>query len=157
MRARALRAPVFVSSLSSKTGRCAPPYPSQLRCFSFDPQKYIKSMELGPPTSEAMKYEVPCPHPPIAASLILSAIFWGQNYVPVRRYALLFSGFSFLIQFLDLFFLLFSYFSSLLFIFSYLSLLILLFLSLLILLVGTVRHVTGNDKDYLRKIPRVVW
>ncbi len=21
----------------------------------------------------------------------------------------------------------------------------------------TVRHVTGNDKDYLRKIPRVVW
>ncbi len=22
---------------------------------------------------------------------------------------------------------------------------------------GTVRHVTGNDKDYLRLIPRVVW
>ncbi len=22
---------------------------------------------------------------------------------------------------------------------------------------GGVRHVTGNDKDYLRKIPRVVW
>ncbi len=22
---------------------------------------------------------------------------------------------------------------------------------------GLVRHVTGNDKDYLRKIPRVVW
>ncbi len=21
----------------------------------------------------------------------------------------------------------------------------------------SVRHVTGNDKDYLRKIPRVVW
>ncbi len=27
----------------------------------------------------------------------------------------------------------------------------------LIQLGGTVRHVTGNDKDYLRKIPRVVW
>ncbi len=24
-------------------------------------------------------------------------------------------------------------------------------------IVLTVRHVTGNDKDYLRKIPRVVW
>ena len=24
-------------------------------------------------------------------------------------------------------------------------------------IVSTVRHVTGNDKDYLRKIPRVVW
>jgi hypothetical protein len=23
--------------------------------------------------------------------------------------------------------------------------------------ITTVRHVTGNDKDYLRKIPRVVW
>ncbi len=95
-------------------------------------------MELGPPTSEAMKYKVPCPHPPITASLILPAIFWGQNYVPVRRYALIFFGFSFFIQFLDLFFLLFSYFSSLLFNFSYLSLLILLFLSLLILLAGTI-------------------
>jgi hypothetical protein len=34
--------------------RCAhPPRPSQLRCFLFDPQKYIKSVELGPPTSRA--------------------------------------------------------------------------------------------------------
>ncbi len=24
-------------------------------------------------------------------------------------------------------------------------------------IINTVRHVTGNDKDYLRKIPRVVW
>ncbi len=23
--------------------------------------------------------------------------------------------------------------------------------------INGVRHVTGNDKDYLRKIPRVVW
>ena len=27
--------------------------PSQLRCFSFDPKKFIKSVELGPPTSRA--------------------------------------------------------------------------------------------------------
>jgi hypothetical protein len=36
-------------------------------------------------TTEAVKYEVTCPpNPPIADSLILPAIFWGQNYVPVR-------------------------------------------------------------------------
>jgi hypothetical protein len=61
--------------------------------------------------------------PPAPASLILPAIFWGQNYVPVRPYALIFFGFSFFIKFLDLFFLLFSYFSSLLFNFPYPSLL----------------------------------
>jgi hypothetical protein len=27
----------------------------------------------------------------------------------------------------------------------------------LISVIPLVRHVTGNDKDYLRKIPRVVW
>ncbi len=43
MRARALLAPVFLSSLPPQTGRCAPPRPSQLRCFLFDLQKYIKS------------------------------------------------------------------------------------------------------------------
>ncbi len=32
VRARALRAPVFLGSLPSPTGRCAPPRPSQLRC-----------------------------------------------------------------------------------------------------------------------------
>jgi hypothetical protein len=78
MRDRALRAPVFLSSLQRKTGRCAPTPsgPSQLRCFLFDPQKYKKSIELGPPTSKAfffpvdhiqtaegMKNEVPCPRP----------------------------------------------------------------------------------------------
>ncbi len=38
------------------------------------------------------------PAPPIAASPILSAIFWGQN-VPVRPYALTFSIFLFVILF----------------------------------------------------------
>jgi hypothetical protein len=71
VRARALRAPVFLGSLPRPTGRCAPPpRPSQLRCFLFDPKKYLQSIELGPPTSrafffpkKAMKNEVPCPRP----------------------------------------------------------------------------------------------
>jgi hypothetical protein len=37
----------------------------------------------------------PAPRPPIAASLIIPSIFWGQNYVLVRPYALIFSGFLF--------------------------------------------------------------
>ncbi len=55
VRARALRAPVFLGSLPRQTGRCAPPPPRplQLRCFLFYPQKYIKSVKLGPPTSRA--------------------------------------------------------------------------------------------------------
>ncbi len=87
VRARALRAPVFLSSLPPQSGRCAPP-PSQLRCFLFDPQKYIKSIELGPPTSRAFFFpqrlwnkRSPALGPPIAASLILPAIFLGSNYV----------------------------------------------------------------------------
>ena len=56
--------------------RASPPRPSQLRCFLFDHQKHIKSIQLGQPTSkafftpldhmqtaEAMKYEVPWPRP----------------------------------------------------------------------------------------------
>ncbi len=35
VRARALRAPVFLSSLTQETGRYAPPRPSQLRYFLF--------------------------------------------------------------------------------------------------------------------------
>ncbi len=58
-----------------------------------------------------MKYEVPCP--PIAASLIITAIFWGQNYVPVRPYALIFSVFLFYS------FWIFSFSYSLLFLLSF--------------------------------------
>ncbi len=50
VRARALCAPVFFSSLPRQTGRCAP-FPAH-RSFAAS-QKYIKSIELGPPTSKA--------------------------------------------------------------------------------------------------------
>ncbi len=42
VRARALRAPVFLSSFP-KRGAAPPPRPSQLRCFLFDLQIYVKS------------------------------------------------------------------------------------------------------------------
>ncbi len=159
VRARALRAPVFLGSLPRQTGRCAPPLPAH-RSFLFDPQKYLQSIELGPPTSRTFffpldprGYEIWCPlppAPPIAASLILPAIFLGSNYVPMRPYALIFSFFFFFYSFwifsfcYSLLFLLSfsisSYSSLLILLFlslisSYSSLLILLFLSLLILLI----------------------
>jgi hypothetical protein len=105
----------------------------------------IQSIELGPPTSRAFFFPLDhrgCeiwgllpPAPPIAASLILPAIFWGQYYVPVRPYALTFFVFSFLYIVFDIFFLLFFSYFSLLFISFHSYLLILLFLSLLILLI----------------------
>ncbi len=121
------------------------------------PPKKIKSMELGPPgfpkikcfpsgsnlgrpcqgifsfnwISHAMKYKVLFPlAQPIAALLILPALFWDQNYVPVRPYALTFLVFSFFyIVFRSFLFVILL--SSL--ISSYSSVLILLFLSLLVL------------------------
>ncbi len=140
VRARALRAPVFLSSLPRQTGRCAPPLPAH-RSFAVSyltPKKYIKFIQLGPPTSRTFffppyrrGYEVPCPPvPPIAALLILQAIFWGQKYIPVRPYEQIFSVFLFF-SFWIVFFCV-----SLLFLSPFQFLLILLFLSLLILLVG---------------------
>ncbi len=78
MRGRALRAPVFLSSFPPPNGalRAPPPRTSQLRCFLFDPQKYIKS---------------PAPLPAHRSFADPSGnIFWGQKYIPVRPYALIF-------------------------------------------------------------------
>jgi hypothetical protein len=60
VRARALRTPVFFSSLPCQTGRCAPPprRPSQLCCYLFDPQKYIKSIEFGSPAWRAFFFQL---------------------------------------------------------------------------------------------------
>ncbi len=140
MHARALCAPVFFSLMLPQTGRCAPPPPwTSHCCFLFDPQKYIKSIELGPPTSklfsfhwttEAKKYEFPCPPPRSQLRWSFWQLFWGQIYLQVRPYApIFFPDFSFFLLFLDLSFWLFSSFHFLLFNFflffsSYPSLLI---------------------------------
>jgi hypothetical protein len=114
--------------LPRQTARCAPPLPAH-RSFAasyLTPKNILNLSNLGPPrqgpfsfhrNTEAMKYEVHLPPAsPITALLILPSIFWGQNYVPVSPYAIIFFGFSFL-YFSDLFFLLFSSLSSLLFTF----------------------------------------
>jgi hypothetical protein len=113
--------------IATQTGRCAPPpRPTQLRCFSFDPQKYIKSIELGPPTSkalffpldhmqteEAMKCEVTCPRPTHRSFADPSSNILGSKLCTGATIRPNFFGFSFLL-FLDLFFLLLSAFSYLL-------------------------------------------
>jgi hypothetical protein len=116
-----------------------PPRPSQLRCFLFYSQKYIKSVELWLPTlrafffpQEHIGYEILGPPAPCIAHRSFAnpsgnTVFWGQNYVPVPPYALIFVGFSFL---LDLFFLLFFSLSTLLFnIFLFFSSYLVLFFS----------------------------
>ncbi len=123
MRARALRAPVFLGLLTWKTGRCAPSPPLvAASLFLIQPPKiYVKYIELGPPTSrvfsfhwttEAMKEEVPCP-PPRPSQLRWSSrqYFWGHNYVSVRPHFLLFSFFNS--------FWIFSFYNSLLFLLSF--------------------------------------
>ena len=108
MRARALRAPVFLGSLPRQTGRCATPAHRSFADSYSTPKNIYNLSNLGRPrpgllsfqwNTEAMKYEVPSPAPPIAALLILPAIFWGQNYVPVRPYALIFPVFPFFYSF----------------------------------------------------------
>ncbi len=48
VRARVLRAPVFLGSLTWQTGRCAPPRPSQLHCFLFTLQNFPLGPNSGP-------------------------------------------------------------------------------------------------------------
>ncbi len=102
------------------------------------PQVHKKSIELGPPAWRAFQkinaflqaqtwashvkgfFLSTGPHrppaPPIAASLILPVMFWGQNYVLVRPY-----GLSFIVFFLFLYsFLIFSFCYSLLILLSFL-------------------------------------
>jgi hypothetical protein len=49
VRARALRAPVFLSSLTHKTGRCAPLPPIAATLLLIYPPKLSLRTELGPP------------------------------------------------------------------------------------------------------------
>jgi hypothetical protein len=116
VRARALRAPVFLGSLPRQMGSFAASYSTPKNIYNLSnlgrPRPGLLSFQW---TTEAMKYEVPSPGPLIAALLILPAIFLGSNYVAMRPYALIFS--VFFIVFGS--FLLFSSFSSLLFLFTF--------------------------------------
>ncbi len=145
MRTCALRAPVFLGSLQRQTGRCAPPpRPSQLRCFLFDPQKYLQSIELGPPTSRASffpmdhrGYEIWGPLPRTAhrsfadpSGQIFGVKLCSNATICPNFFVFFYSFWAFFCYSL-LFLISFS-------LSSYSSLLILLFLSLLILLVGAI-------------------
>jgi hypothetical protein len=117
----------------------APPHLPAHRSFAvsyFTPKNILNLSNLGRPrqgpfsfhrNTEAMKYEVHLPPAsPIAALLILPAIFWGQNYVPVPPYALIFFGFFFSIVFGSfLFIILFPFYSP----FQFLLILLFLFFS----------------------------
>ncbi len=93
---------------------------------------HVKGFFLSTGPQRLWNMRSPAPAPPIAALLILPAIFWGQNYVPVRPYAQIFVGFSFFIQFLDLSFCTYLLFLLSFLISSYSSLLILRLLILLL-------------------------
>jgi hypothetical protein len=120
------RAPLFLSSNANRALRSPSPRPTQLRCFSFDAQKYIKSIELGPPTSkafffpldhmqteEAIKCEVPRTRPADPSSNILGSKlrtgatirpnFFGFSFFWFWIFLFLFSAFSYLLFILFLF------------------------------------------------------
>jgi hypothetical protein len=137
VRARALRAPVFFSSLPHQTGRCAPHSAHRSFAAYYSTPKinkiyrtwgaHIQGFFSFHGTTEAMKYEVSCPcpiHHSFADPLgnILGSKCTGATIRPN------FFDFSFCISTLFLLSFLIS---------SYSSLLILLFLPLLILLIGT--------------------
>ncbi len=116
VRARALRAPVFLGSLPRQTGRCAPPSPpiaaSLLRIWPPKIHKiyptlaaHVKDFFLS-----TLPQRLWGPQPPVPP---LPAIFWGQKYIPVRPYALIFSVFLFFS------FWIFSFRYSLLFLLSF--------------------------------------
>ncbi len=118
-----------------------PPRPLQLRCFLFDPQKYIKSIELGPPTSRAFFFPLdhrgheiwgpPAPRPAHRSFADPAGNIFGVKIL--YRCALIFWVFLFSIVTIGsfLFVVLFFFFSP------FQLCLILLFFSLLILLVST--------------------
>jgi hypothetical protein len=107
-RARALRAPVFLGSFPRQTGRCAPPpWPITASLLLIRPTKiftiyrtwaaHVKGFFLSTGSQRLWNVRSPALAPPIAASLILPAIFLGTNYVyvPMRPHGLIFFGFFF--------------------------------------------------------------
>jgi hypothetical protein len=105
VRARALRAPVFLSSLPPQLGAARPPLPIAASLLLIRQ----KSIQCGPPTSKA--FFTPLNHmqtaeapPAHRSSADPFRNILGQNYVPVRHYALIFSVFPFFIVFGSLIF-----------------------------------------------------
>jgi hypothetical protein len=154
VRARELRAPVFLSSLPRKTGRCAPPSPHiAAALLLIRPPKIYKLYRTWPPPPPHVKgfflsigphadwrgYEMWGPLPPPRPSQLRWSFqqYFGAKLCTGATIRPNFFGFSFFS------FWIFSFCYSLLFLlsflfYSYSSLLILLFLSLLTLLVGTI-------------------
>jgi hypothetical protein len=89
VRARALRAPAKLGLLTCQTGRCAPLAHGSFAASYTSPKNNYFQKQIASLLAQTRAL-------PIAASLILSAIFWGQN-VLVRPYALTFLGFSFFV------------------------------------------------------------
>ncbi len=125
--------PSFELTTTPKRGAAhPPPRLSQLHCFLFDPQKYIKSIQLRPPRSRTFffplyrrGYEVPCPPSRRFRQYFgVKSIYQCDNTHQFFRFffSLVFGSFPFVI--------LFFFFSPFQF------LLILLFLSLFIHFVG---------------------
>jgi hypothetical protein len=124
-----VRAPVFFNSLPSQTGRCAPLAAHRSFAASYSALKNIYNLSnLGRPRQGLFSFPGPerlwGPLPPVPP---LPAIFWGQKYIPLRPYALIFSA----ILFFSCWIFSFRYFLFCLSPFQFL--LILLFLSLFIL------------------------
>jgi hypothetical protein len=82
VRARALRAPAKLGLLTCQTERCVPLAHGSFAAFYTSPKNIYFQKQIASLLAQTRAL-------PIAASLILSAIFWGQN-VPVRPYALTF-------------------------------------------------------------------
>ena len=132
MRARALRAPVFISSLPHQTGRCAPPPAHRsFAAYNSTLKNKINLSNLGRPnsglfsfhgTTEAMKYEVPCPFPTHRSVADSFGNIFGSKCIGATIRPNFFRFFLFCIAFVSFLFLLsflISSFSSLLILFYF--------------------------------------
>ncbi len=97
VRARALRAPVFLGSLPRPTGRCAPPRPSQLRCSPKNNKNWLfpetKCFPSGPNSGSHGRifFHWAKLHPTELHSILqsYSAPFWAPLRPPELRCTLL--------------------------------------------------------------------
>ncbi len=98
MRARALRAPVFLDSLPHPTGRCAPPRPSQLRC-SPKINKIYRTLSLAPRPLPHRSFADPSGN--IVGSKLCTGATIGLNFFVFSFFYMVFLSFIFVILFLS--------------------------------------------------------